>query len=307
MNDDKTAQTAFRSLPVPRDGNVKFFNIPQHFLDDDAIYEFRVGQQLPTHSMFSDILTTRTMSADAASVSNLKAVASTQSVTVSWTAPRFTVGMIGYRVELLQCSPQSGCELIDSRSLSVSTVSVEFGCGSVRGCLVPHTAYEVRVNVVRDDVQMNSVSSKQFVTSSIAHSHRFDRSSANKAEMSAVFFALGSTITLTFTSPVPQYNNTPLSQTILFPFALLRAQQNISQHLTDSIVSSSSNTTLVVTLSDHDFNDFEDSVFDVDLPFSRLQFQFGANAETVDVRYYCLIDRIIDAFLLLSDFNDSRP
>jgi serine/threonine protein kinase len=156
-NDDNIAP--FKKLPVIfENSHTKEFLVPQRYLGDGIWYEFRLGFPFSDYTSYTNTRTAKTFDASSSLINSVVTQSTNQSITVSWQAPEYSHGILGYNVELAYVhfgsidSSQRELTLVKSIRLPLTQRLVMFGCLSFidsSSCLFPATSYFIDVSAIR--------------------------------------------------------------------------------------------------------------------------------------------------------------
>ena len=210
-------------------GGAKQFMVPSSVLTAGAYYEFRLGFPFLSYTYYTDTLIAKVFDANSPFVNSVNVVASDVLSTVSWEAPEYSVGIVGYRVALLykivgngdianpQWTADDNLQLVSSSDLPLTQTFMTLGCtsaadvssSSTSPCLVAFTTYLVQISVIRQ----SGVDSAKNVYFSTLHTQL-------SARNTSTMFLYGAKITIDFTVSIPVYNNVPMTFTFLSPLKL---------------------------------------------------------------------------------------
>ena len=275
-------------------GGAKHFTIPAYALAAGVHYEFRLGFPFPTYTYYTDTLIAKTFDAGSPFVNSIEIVASDVLSTVSWRAPEYDEGIVGYRVALLYreigngdlVSPQwlaaaDGLQLVSSTDLPLTETSVTLGCADVlsSSCLVAYTTYLVQISVIRQ----SGVDSAKSVYFSTLHTQVSARNSSS-------MFLHGGRITMQFTVAVPTYNNVSIVSTFLWPLKLHNKRGDLAlTELSQSRVKSISETAVEILLSDSEYNALVGQVKSPTFVYSSMWLTYGSDQASIVLQPYCLM------------------
>ena len=273
-------------------GGAKQFTVPSHVLDPGAYYEFRLGFPFPSYTYYTNTLITKAFDSNSPFVNSVGAVASDVLSTVSWSAPEYSVGIVGYRVALLYkaagngdlVSPQwtasDNLQLVSSNDLPLTQTSITLGCTdvSLSSCLVAFTTYLVQISVIRQ----SGVDSAKNVYFSTLHTQL-------SAHNSSTLFLYGGKITVQFTAPVPTYNNVSIGSTFMSPPKLHNKRGDLAlTTLNQSRVQSISSTTVEIRLSEAEYNVLLSQITVSTFVYSPMTLTYGSEQAGIAMQPYCL-------------------
>jgi hypothetical protein len=284
-NNDNIA--AFKTLSMVFESAFsKEFLIPRVYLGDGAWYEFRLGFVFSDYTAYTNTRTAKTFDASSPFVNSVVFQSTNQSISVSWEAPEYADGIVGYKTQIsyLQRGIVPGpwntslSTVLDATQVSLTHRTVMLGCSSfgTSGCLYPSTTYLIEIAVIRNSGIEKYV---PFYYSTVA-------TPMKATNMSQLFFRGGS-IKMSFVSAVPRYNNTPVSLSFLHPLRIGNANNNVNIDLTSSTVLSSSDASLVVWFSIGEFLDLSRQIYLANV-FSAMTLYYGSPPNQLHLGHYCL-------------------
>jgi hypothetical protein len=284
-NNDNTA--AFKTLPMVFESSFsKEFLIPQFYLGDGVWYEFRLGFVFRDYTAYTNTRTAKTFDASSPFVNSVVLESTNQSISVSWEAPEYATGIVGYKVQIsylirgIVPGPwnTSLSILLDASQVPLTQKMVMLGCSPIEAtsvCLYPSTTYLIEIAVIREG-GVKKFSS--FYYSTVA-------TPMMAMNISRLFFR-GRSIKMNFVSAVPRYNNTPISSTFLHLLRIGNAQNNVNINLTSSTVLSFSDTSLVVSLSIGEFKELAHQIYLANV-FSVMTLYYGSPPNQLHLSQYC--------------------
>lgn len=285
--------TPYQTLPIVfENSHTLQFTVPKANLNAGTYYELRMGFPFPTHTFYTNSRVLKTYDANSPYVGNVQTSSTNGSVSLTWDAPEYADGIVGYTVRIsyqtigngIISNPQwnsTTLTLLQSVDLSLSSTTITFGClsGVTNGtCLSSYTTYYVDVSVIRelgpDPPRGFYVSTLQTIIPIV----RYD---------TATFFLHGASVTFDFVLPVQTYSaDTRVSSTFLFPLSIQTKLGDVVMSLNEAVVTSISNTSLVVTMSEDDYGILLNGLFNV-RHLTRLQVTYGSASKTIVVQYHC--------------------
>ena len=162
----------YSTLPVVFETNNDIFLVPKDFLLQGTYYEFRQGFPYPDYVYYCPSVVVQTFGVNASFVSNVQWTSTNTSISISWDAPAYTIGILEYEImvfvghlgsaasgqqnsTMTTCSPEIIPTLISNFSTNILEPYVMIGCLShstdyAARCLVPNTLYTVQIIVVRE-------------------------------------------------------------------------------------------------------------------------------------------------------------
>ena len=247
----------FTTLPmVFQNALTRSFTVPRAALMDGTFYEFRLGFTFSTYTYYTNILLAKTFDANSPFVGNVQSVSSDTSITVTWSEPEYNDGIVGYKVNVFYKQPGNGglvnpswdagsLSVVAAMGLPLTQRNVTVGClgTETSGCLSAYTTYMFQISVLRQaglDGPKNV-----YVSTQRASPNRFNSSSLS---------LYGGWLAINFTTPIPQYDNVPLSSTFLQPARVQTQLGDIDLDLANSMVHSTSATSVKIVF---DYAGFE--------------------------------------------------
>ena len=289
--------TPFTTLPmVFSNGNTQQYLIPRSQLQDGMHYELRLGYPFATYTFYTNTMIAKTFDVNSPFVSSVQVSSLDTTLSVSWGAPEYADGLIGYSVSIYYrqhgnagvANPawgSSGSTLVTSFQLPLTQLSFTYGCTDLTAsdCLTPFTTYLVEIAVI----QTTGVDSAKGVYVSTQHK-------IASLHNSSSIYLYGLTITMNFTVNVPMYGeSTPINETIIYPLNLHMTQsENLSINLTESTVRSLSNTSIQVTMSLSEYLAIAArTIYNSSFVFTPFLLQYGSLQVTQPCSVYCLCIR----------------
>ena len=249
--------TPWLTLPMVFDSNAHTFLIPTHALLSGTYYELRQGYPFPTYTYFSDSVIAKTFDASSPFVNHVTPIATNESLAVYWQQPEYADGIVGYQVRVLFAGVGNGG--LGNASLNVSLLnvfatyqvpltqtSVFVGCSSGPGnnCLAPSTTYLLEFTVIR---QTGSDTPSYVYASTLQ---------TVAAAVTDFIFVHGGWIVVDMRHPIPFYNGTPITSTVLAPAYVVSSNGNINVTLTaSSTVTSTSNSSMKIAIGDVEYGE----------------------------------------------------
>jgi hypothetical protein len=262
------------------------FLIPQSYLGDGVWYEFRLGFPFSDYTAYTNTRTAKTFDASSPFVNSVVLQSTNQSISVSWEAPEFADGVVGYKVQISSLERgivpgtwnTSQFTVLDAKTVSFTQRLVMLGCSlfGASGCLYPSTTHLIAIAVVRDTgIEKYS----PFYYSTVA--------TPVTATNSSQLFFRGGSIKLKFVSAVPIYNNTPIALTFLHPLRIGNVHNNVNINFTSSTVISASETSLVVSFDGGEFENLAHQIY-LSNVFSVMTLYYGSPQNQIHLGHYCL-------------------
>ena len=279
-------------------GGAKQFVVPAHVLTAGAHYEFRLGFPFPSYTYYTNTLIAKVFDANSPFVNSVGTAASDVLSTVSWGAPEYSVGIVGYRVALLykavgngdvvnpQWTAADNLQLVSSNDLPLTQTSIVLGCTDVSSssCLAAFTTYLVQISVIRQ----SGVDSAKSVYFSTLHTQL-------SARNSSTMFLHGGKITVHFTVAVPTYNNVSIGSTLLSPLTLHNKRGDLAlSSLNQSRVQSISGTAVEIRLSESEYNALVGQLKMPAFAYSAMWLTYGGDQASIALQPYCLC--IVDCY-----------
>ena len=273
-------------------GGAKQFVVPAHVLTAGAHYEFRLGFPFPSYTYYTNTLIAKVFDANSPFVNSVGTAASDVLSTVSWGAPEYSVGIVGYRVALLykaagngdvvnpQWTAADNLQLVSSNDLPLTQTSIALGCTDVSSssCLAAFTTYLVQISVIRQ----SGVDSAKSVYFSTLHTQL-------SARNSSTMFLHGGKITVHFTVAVPTYNNVSIGSTLLSPLTLHNKRGDLAlSSLNQSRVQSISGTAVEIRLSESEYNALVGQLKMPAFAYSAMWLTYGGDQASIALQPYCL-------------------
>ena len=285
--------TPYITLPIVfENAYARAFTVPLSVLAAGAYYEFRLGFPFPTYTSYTDTIVAKTFDSSSPFINSVVTSSTNSSISVSWGAPEYSDGAVGYSVRIYYKVIGNGngksrhwdvsqVTLAASLSFGLSQTSFSFGCdsGSNVDCLSPFTVYRVDISVIRQSGAGSPVSVYVTTAKTVV---------PVVAKSTAVMFLFGKKITVTLVDTVPNYPaNTPISSSILYPFALKSIHGELNYQLKNSSMQTTGNHTIVVTMSEAEFTDIVNELFGT-LTFSVISMFYGASNTAIPLQHHCL-------------------
>ena len=285
--------TPFKTLAMSfQDGFAKQFLIPRAALIDGQYYEFRLGFPFPTTTYYTNTRIVKTYDVNSPFVSDVQWISTNSSITLSWLAPEYADGLVGYNVTLSYNVVGNGgvtnvswvssqLTQVSSVTLPLTQVSVTFGCssGSGVGCLFAFTRYQVGIAVIRDtgtDVEKVFYATTQQTVVSVVKRN------------TASLFLYGGRITVSLINAVPMYGGVSVSSTILSPLRIQSQLGDVSVSFASSTVQTISIVTLRITMTLTEYNILSGQIL-ASSGLTPLTLFYGLG-QSIPITYYCLLD-----------------
>jgi hypothetical protein len=268
------------------------FKVPIAYLTAGTYYEFRLGFPYSTYTYFTNSLFAKTYDASSPFVSRVQLSSTNASISVSWVAPEYADGIVGYRLQVLSngtsngalTNPQwtvSALNVFSSTDVPLSSTSRTITCNdaSVSACLNSFTAYVVSIAVIR---QRGAEKPTVFYVTTAK-----TVVIAAKRDVAQLFLYAG-TISVSFASTLALTYPTavPIANTIFWPATLTNRNDNIRLGLASSTVQTLSDGTIKIMFSESEFASLMTMVFATSA-FSTMSFNFAGN-RTIVMTYHCL-------------------
>lgn len=285
--------SSYTTLPmVFENARTLDFKVPRSTLVDGVYYEFRLGFAFPTFTYYTNTRVLKTYDANSPFVGNVKTASTNSSISVTFSAPEFFDGVVGYSARLLYkdkgngdvINPQwsaSSLTVVESRDLSLTDTMLVFGCAEYTedNCLVPFTLYAIELTVIREngrDAPKTVYAATKVTTKVVVRRDRAD------------LFLHGASIVVTFLNAVPMYgNNTAIGSTLFGSGAyIVNKKQDISQTLSLSTVTSVSSTVVRIVMPESEYQKLVANVRAPSLTFSTMYLHYGEN-KTIEMGTYC--------------------
>ncbi len=242
-----------------------------------VVYEFRMAYTAPSYVYYTNSQYGRIYGINSTKVRGLKSSSSDSSVFLSWNAPEFVSGLLGYQVRLYIGST------IQTFNMTRTSLMFSYYCNS-GVCLQPETAYNLSVACIRDrgiDSPLMLTVTTQAIPAGIENQP--GSPSVTKAE----FRLFTEQIVLTFVYPTISYgHDTVVAATFLFPLRLSTLRQGVNLTLSTSTVVSISATSLVIKLKTPESTQLLDQLRSISV-FSPLMLYYG-DGQAIKVTYICL-------------------
>ena len=206
------------------------------------------------------------------------------SLSISWEAPEYLTGLIGYRVSLWYLEAGNGgltnpswnasqLQLVTRVSLPSTEFSLTFGCiddSDSSGCLLPFTLYRVEISAVRESgVESPLVHYVSTLPFSIRQQNRVE-----------VFGSSGDLFVVFQQNRSESYApNTPIQQTMFAGARVTSKNRDVDFDLRNSTVQSLSASRFWIRLSDADFYWLLHDVIER-LDYSEWTLSFGSAVQT---------------------------
>jgi hypothetical protein len=289
--------TPFVTLPmVFSNSHALDFKVLAAYLTVGRYYEFRLGFPYSSYTYFTNSLFVKTYDASSPFVSRVQLSSTNASITVSWVAPEYADGIVGYRLQVLYSGTGNGALTNSQWSASALKVFVlidvpfsstrrTITCvnGTASACLSSFTKYVVSIAVIRqvgaDSPLVFNVTTAKTVVIATA-----------KRDVAQLFLFAGA-ISVSFASAgAPTYAvAAPIFDTIFWPAALTNKNNDIRLNLTSSTVQTLWDGTIKIEFSEAEFASLQTMAFAVSA-FSTMSFHFGDN-HTIAMTYHCLLSR----------------
>ena len=274
-------------------GGAKQFTVPSSVLVAGAYYEFRLGFPFPSYTYYTNTLIAKVFDASSPFVNSVAIEAGDVLSTVSWSAPEYSVGLVGYRVALLykaagngymvnpQWTAADSLQLVSSSDVPLTQTSIELGCRDVSlssSCLVAFTTYLVQISVIRQSGVDNAKNAYFSTLHTQLSTHN-----------SSTLFLHGGKITLHLTVAVPSYNNASIASTFLSPLRLHNKRGDLAlSSLNQSRVQSVSGMTVEIVLSDSEYSALVTQINAQSFVYSPMTLTYGSAQASVAIQTYCL-------------------
>ena len=278
-------------------GGAKQFMVPSSVLTAGAHYEFRLGFPFPSYTYYTNTLIAKVFDANSPFVNSVGTAASDVLSTVSWGAPEYSVGIVGYRVALLykavgngdvvnpQWTAADNLRLVSSNDLPLTQTSIALGCTDVSSssCLAAFTTYLVQISVIR---QSGVDRAKNVYFSTLP--------TQLSARNSSTMFLYGAKITVQFMVAVPTYNDVSVASTLLSPLTLHNKRGDLAlSSLNQSRVQSISGTAVEIHLSESEYTALVGQLRMPVFVYSAMWLTYGSDQASIALQPYCLciVDR----------------
>jgi hypothetical protein len=287
--------SAYTTLPmVFENARTLDFKIPRSTLVDGVYYELRLGFSFPTYTYYTNTRVLKTYDANSPFVGKVKSITTNSSISVTFEAPEYFDGVVGYNARLLYkdrgngdvVNPQwlpSSLTVVESRDLSLSETEVVFGCSeyTADNCLFSFTLYAVELTVIRE--KGPDAPKTVYVATKVTTKVVVKRDQAD-------LFLHGRRIDVTFLSAVPMYESNTTIVSTLFGSGvhLTNKKQDLNITLSSSTVASVSSTVVQITLSDNVYSMLVSKVRAPDFVFSTMYLHYG-EGKTIEMGTYCML------------------
>jgi hypothetical protein len=234
-----------------------------------VVYEFRLAYTAPSYVYYTNSQYGRIYGINSTFVQGVKSFSTNESIILTWNAPEFVSGLLGYQVRLYNVSTM---HVVD---IPRTVLSFDFDCEN-GVCLQPEMTYNISVACIRD----RGIDSPLAITVATQATPK-DRS--NKAEFSPHL----EQFVLNFTHPTVNYDHdTIVSATFLNPLRLSTLRQGLNLTLSISTVVSISPTSLKLKLKAPESTQLSTQLNEISV-HSPLLLYFG-DGQVVRVAYTCL-------------------
>ena len=267
------------------------FTVPRSVLQDGVQYEFRLGFPFTSYTFYTNTLVAKTFDANSPFVNSVKIVPNDVIASISWKAPEYNDGIVGYHVGLfyqvlgnggvknLAVNTTSGLTQVLSVDLPLTQTSITVGCTDLSSstCLVAYTTYLVQLSVIRQ-AGTDSPKSVSFATTPMV----LDRHNTSS------LFLHGGKLTVRLTVGVPTYVNAPIATTFLWPVTLRNARGDLQlTSLNESTVQTLSNKSVAILLSNKEYLALVNQMHSGLFSYSAITMYFGSEQRPLAVDTYC--------------------
>jgi hypothetical protein len=276
--------TPFVTLSLPFPAGARQLLVPSSVLQEGATYQFRLGFPHPDFTYYSNSLVAKAFEASSRFVSHVLDSRQASSISISWEAPEYLTGLVGYQVSLLYLEPGNGglanpswnasqLQVATRVSLPSTEVSVIFGCiedSNSSECLLPFTLYRVEISVVREG---GAESPLVHYTSTLPFSTR-------QHDYAEVFGSSGDLFVVFQHNQSELYApGTSIQQTMFAGARVTSKNRDVDLDLRNSTVQSLSASRFWIRLSDADFYWLLHDVIER-LDYSEWTLSFGSAVQT---------------------------
>ena len=283
--------TGFVTLPmIFEDARTLQFLIPKEALIDGMSYEFRLGFPFPTYTFYTNTIVAKTFDASSPFVSHVQTSSTNSSISVSWDAPEYSDGIVGYSVAILFKTLGNGGSKhlswhnsdltnLATLDLALTQTSLTYSCSSGEmSCITPYTTFKVEISVIRETGQDTPTSVFVATSRTVIEAEHKDI---------ALYFFYGKTVTLTFVDAVPYFSSdTVITSTFLHPAYLRTAVGEVHFQFINSTVQSLSSNTMRISMPQDEWAVLYDQTNN-NRTFSTATFYYGSG-KSIPVSYYCL-------------------
>ena len=270
--------SGFTTLPMAfQDASTFSFLVPRSVLVDGMSYEFRLGFQFPTFTYYTNTLIAKTFDENSPFVGDVQIGSTNETIIVSWLAPEYSDGLIGYAVKLSLADGFG--TVVQLEQVSSTVLNTMFGCTSSAGgaCLTSLTDYVVSIAVIRET---GTDSARSYAVSTVM--------TVENQHDTATIFLYGGVITLHFVGGVSSFGGSvAISGTVLYPAFVSNARGDVGVWLNGSMVQSVSSNVLRIMMSEMEWKTLAAGVVGSSLGYSPLSIRVGSG-EVIALGAYCL-------------------